>query len=112
MMNDKQVNVYGGIDRCADTHHLAVADQVGLRLADAQVLTTATGYQETLCEEPRMLCPSGRRVDLFQPFVDAMLPDGSRLHVVRPGVGTIHANSTRAAITKISTLPLLAGANN
>lgn len=47
MMNDKQVNVYGGIDTCANTHHLAVADQVGLRLADAQLPTTATGYQET-----------------------------------------------------------------
>lgn len=29
-----------------------------------------------------------------------------------PGMGTIHANSARAAITKICTLPLLAGANN
>lgn len=29
-----------------------------------------------------------------------------------PGAGTIHANSARAAITKICTLPLLAGANN
>src|SRR5699024_4656366 len=28
-----------------------------------------------------------------------------------PGMGTIHANSARAAITKISTLPLLAGSN-
>jgi pilus assembly protein CpaF len=28
-----------------------------------------------------------------------------------PGMGTIHANSAREAITKISTLPLLAGAN-
>ena len=29
----------------------------------------------------RMLHSSGRRVDLSQPFVDASLPDGSRLHV-------------------------------
>src|SRR3954470_18601382 len=29
----------------------------------------------------RMLKSSGRRVDLSQPFVDAMLPDGHRLHV-------------------------------
>lgn len=32
----------------------------------------------------RMLKSSGRRVDLSTPFVDAMLPDGSRLHVVIP----------------------------
>jgi len=29
----------------------------------------------------RMLQPTGRRVDVSQPFVDASLPDGSRLHV-------------------------------
>ena len=34
----------------------------------------------------RMLRQSGRRVDLSSPFVDAMLPDGSRLHVVIPDV--------------------------
>lgn len=34
----------------------------------------------------RMLRTSGRRVDLSQPFVDAMLPDGSRLHVVLPDI--------------------------
>ncbi|HWI32315.1 MAG TPA: CpaF family protein, partial [Microbacterium sp.] len=32
----------------------------------------------------RMLHASGRRVDLSQPFVDASMPDGSRLHVVIP----------------------------
>jgi pilus assembly protein CpaF len=34
----------------------------------------------------RMLKSSGRRVDLSQPFVDAMLPDGHRLHVVLQGI--------------------------
>ena len=34
----------------------------------------------------RMLAWSGRRVDLSQPFVDARLPDGSRLHVVIPDI--------------------------
>jgi pilus assembly protein CpaF len=34
----------------------------------------------------RMLKTSGRRVDLSQPFVDAMLPDGHRLHVVLEGI--------------------------
>jgi pilus assembly protein CpaF len=34
----------------------------------------------------RMLKSSGRRVDVSQPFVDAMLPDGNRLHVVLEGI--------------------------
>ena len=38
----------------------------------------------------RMLASTGRRVDLSQPFVDAMLPDGSRIHVVIPDVTREH----------------------
>jgi pilus assembly protein CpaF len=38
----------------------------------------------------RMLKSSGRRVDLSTPFVDAMLPDGSRLHVAIPDVTRQH----------------------
>ena len=34
----------------------------------------------------RMLKSSGRRIDISQPFVDAMLPDGHRLHVVLEGI--------------------------
>ncbi len=34
----------------------------------------------------RMLKTSGRRIDLSQPFVDAMLPQGHRLHVVLEGI--------------------------
>ncbi|WP_232524810.1 CpaF family protein [Nocardioides mangrovicus] len=34
----------------------------------------------------RMLKTSGRRIDLSQPFVDAMLPAGHRLHVVLEGI--------------------------
>ncbi|TCJ29972.1 CpaF family protein [Nocardioides jejuensis] len=34
----------------------------------------------------RMLKSSGRRIDMSQPFVDAMLPDGNRLHVVLEGI--------------------------
>ncbi|MDQ1599011.1 MAG: pilus assembly protein CpaF, partial [Actinomycetota bacterium] len=41
-----------------------------------------------LCE--KMLKSSGRRVDLSTPFVDAMLPDGSRLHVVIPDITQAH----------------------
>ncbi len=38
----------------------------------------------------RMLQHSGRRVDLSSPFVDASLPDGSRLHVAIPDVARAH----------------------
>lgn len=38
----------------------------------------------------RMLKTSGRRVDLSSPFVDAVLPDGSRLHVAIPDITRTH----------------------
>ena len=38
----------------------------------------------------RMLRWSGRRLDVSNPFVDAMLPDGSRLHVVIPDITRAH----------------------
>ena len=46
------------------------------------ILTTAQ-VQELV---ERMLKSSGRRIDLSQPFVDAMLPAGHRLHVVLEGI--------------------------
>ena len=38
----------------------------------------------------RILMWSGRRIDLSSPFVDAQLPDGSRLHVVIPEITAEH----------------------
>lgn len=38
----------------------------------------------------RMLRPTGRRIDMSQPFVDASLPDGSRLHVAIPDITKRH----------------------
>ncbi len=38
----------------------------------------------------RMLRSSGRRLDVSQPFVDAMLPGGHRLHVVLDGIARDH----------------------
>ena len=38
----------------------------------------------------KMLKSSGRRVDLSTPFVDAMLADGSRLHVAVPDITRRH----------------------
>ncbi|MET0736155.1 MAG: ATPase, T2SS/T4P/T4SS family [Microbacterium sp.] len=57
-----------------------VSERVPLALTDAAV--------RDLVE--RMLHASGRRVDLSQPFVDASLPDGSRLHVVIPDITRRH----------------------
>lgn len=56
------------------------SERVDLALSDGQV--------RDLVE--RMLQASGRRVDLSSPFVDASLPDGSRLHVVIPDVTRTH----------------------
>src|SRR5690606_38406902 len=38
----------------------------------------------------RMLKSSGRRLDVSHPFVDARLPDGSRLHVAIPDITAEH----------------------
>ncbi len=57
-----------------------VAERTGVVLTDALV--------RELVE--RMLQSSGRRVDLSSPFVDASLPDGSRLHVVIPDITRRH----------------------
>jgi len=38
----------------------------------------------------RILLWSGRRIDLAQPFMDARLPDGSRLHIAIPEITAEH----------------------
>ena len=54
-------------------------------------LTTLILSAEELAElVERMLRTTGRRIDLSTPFVDAMLPDGSRLHVVIPSITRRH----------------------
>ncbi len=50
-------------------------------------ILTADGVRDLV---ERMLKSSGRRVDLSSPFVDAALPDGSRLHVVIPDISRRH----------------------
>ena len=53
----------------------------------------------------RMLRPSGRRIDVSSPFVDATLPDGSRLHVVIPDITRAHwAVNIRKFIAPASSL--------
>jgi pilus assembly protein CpaF len=57
-----------------------IAELTGLILTDIEV--------RDLVE--RMLQSSGRRVDVSSPFVDASLPDGSRLHAVIPDITQRH----------------------
>ncbi len=61
----------------------------------------------------RMLRSSGRRIDLSTPFVDAMLPDGSRLHVVIPQITRTHmAVNIRKFVLSIAGLDELVAMNS
>jgi len=60
----------------------------------------------------RMLHATGRRVDLSQPFVDAALPDGSRLHVVIPDITRQWAVNIRKFLSDYRTLDHLAAAGS
>lgn len=51
----------------------------------------------------RMLKSSGRRIDISTPFVDAMLPEGHRLHVVLEGI-TRGFTAVKTANEKTTTL--------
>ncbi|MBW3086935.1 hypothetical protein KEM60_03164 [Austwickia sp. TVS 96-490-7B] len=56
----------------------------------SELTTTLLSDEQVRDLVERMLKSSGRRVDLSTPFVDATLPDGSRLHVVIPDVSRRH----------------------
>jgi len=60
------------------------------RRGTAELTTTILSADEVRDLVERMLRSSGRRVDLSSPFVDATLPDGSRLHVVIPDITRDH----------------------
>lgn len=51
-----------------------------------ELTTTILTADEVRDHVERMLKSSGRRLDLTQPFVDALLPGGHRLHVVLEGI--------------------------
>ncbi|WP_374220893.1 CpaF family protein [Nocardioides sp. SYSU D00038] len=54
----------------------------------------------------RMLKSSGRRLDLSTPFVDAMLPEGHRLHVVLEGISRgFSAVNIRKFVLRAARLP-------
>ncbi len=66
------------------------------------VMLTATQVRELV---ERMLSTSGRRLDISQPFVDAMLPGGHRLHVVLDGISRgFAAVNIRKFVARASTL--------
>jgi pilus assembly protein CpaF len=60
------------------------------RRGHSELTTTILRADEVRDLVEKMLKSSGRRVDLSTPFVDATLPDGSRLHVVIPDITRRH----------------------
>jgi pilus assembly protein CpaF len=76
----------------------------------AELTTTVLTADEVRDLVERMLKTSGRRVDLSSPFVDAVLPDGSRLHVVIPDITRAHWNvNIRKFVVRASHLDDLVG---
>ncbi|MFF2369712.1 CpaF family protein [Agromyces sp. NPDC058110] len=74
----------------------------------AELTPIVLGDREVRELVERMLQHSGRRVDLSSPFVDASLPDGSRLHVAIPDVARAHwAVNIRKFQRRIRTLEAL-----
>lgn len=60
------------------------------RAGVSELTTTILTDEQVRMLVERMLRTSGRRLDLSTPFVDASLPDGSRLHVAIPDVTREH----------------------
>ena len=60
------------------------------RRGRSELTTVILTSEEVADLVERMLRLSGRRLDLSVPFVDAQLPDGSRLHVVIPSITRLH----------------------
>ena len=93
---DNQLSGFGALQDYFDDPHVEEIwvnspSEVFIAVDGIHQLTTtqlSSGELDDLIE--RMLRTSGRRVDLSQPFVDAMLPDGSRLHVVLPDITRTH----------------------
>ncbi|MGH3464052.1 MAG: CpaF family protein, partial [Kribbellaceae bacterium] len=51
-----------------------------------ELTTTVLTEEEVSDLVERMLKTTGRRIDISQPFTDAQLPDGSRVHIVLGGI--------------------------
>ena len=75
------------------------------RNGESELTSIALTDQQVRDLVERMLRSSGRRLDMSSPFVDAALPDGSRLHVVIPDVTRRHwAINIRKFVVKASRL--------
>jgi pilus assembly protein CpaF len=75
------------------------------RRGRSELTTTILTAEEVAQLVERMLKGSGRRVDLSSPFVDAVLDDGSRLHVAIPDVTRTHwAVNVRKFVVRASRL--------
>jgi pilus assembly protein CpaF len=71
----------------------------------SELTTTILTDQQVSDLVERMLKVSGRRVDISSPFVDATLPDGSRLHCVIPDITRRHwAVNIRKFVLGVSSL--------
>ncbi|MFD1210976.1 CpaF family protein [Arthrobacter sp. GCM10027362] len=75
------------------------------RGGESELTSITLSQQQVRDLVERMLKSSGRRLDLASPFVDAALPDGSRLHVVIPDITRSHwAVNIRKFIARASRL--------
>lgn len=75
------------------------------RAGRSELTTTLLTQAQVRDLVERMLRSSGRRIDLSTPFVDSVLPDGSRLHVVIPDITRRHmAVNIRKFVLQASTL--------
>jgi pilus assembly protein CpaF len=76
----------------------------------SELTTTILTEEDVRDLVERMLKNSGRRIDFSSPFVDAMLPDGSRLHVAIPDITRTHwAVNIRKFVVRASHLDDLVG---
>jgi len=60
------------------------------RNGESELTNLVLTAQQVQALMDRILLWSGRRIDLSQPFVDARLPDGSRLHIAIPEITADH----------------------
>ena len=80
------------------------------RRGRSELTTTILGPSQLADLVERMLRTSGRRIDMSQPFVDATMPDGSRLHVVIPDITRRHmAVNIRKFVLQAHSLDELVG---
>lgn len=89
------------------------ANEVFVARRGRSELTSVTLTEDRLRDlVERMLKSSGRRLDLSSPFVDASLPDGSRLHVVIPDITRRWSVNIRKFIARASSLDDLTAAGS